>query len=166
MVFDFDPALLGRVRDAVERVARDLNLTSGLIHTQFIADGEQFWIVEMTRRCPGDLYSLLISLSTGFNYAENYVRPFLGLPFEGGAGHRTAIMRHTISLSEEQVFGALRFHRPVDIESLVPLALAGERIAASPFGRIGILFARAEDGAALDELMRATLADELYSVLG
>ena len=32
--------------------------------------------------------------------------------------------------------------------------------------RIGILFARTEPGPALDELMRATLRGELYSVLG
>lgn len=165
VVFDFDPGLLQKVRRAIEQIARDLRLTSGLIHTQFIFDGERFWIVEITRRCPGDLYSLLISLSTGFNYAENYVRPFIGQPFEGRDGPRSAIMRHTISLREEQTFGSLQFHQPVHVEKFVPLAMAGERVAASPFGRIGILFAWTEDGPTLDELMGVTLRGELYSVL-
>ena len=44
-------------------------------------------------------------------------------------------------------------------------ALAGDRIAPSPFGRVGILFARAETKPALDALMAATLGGELYSVL-
>jgi biotin carboxylase len=166
VVFDFDPALLRTVRDAIEQIARDLKLASGLIHTQFISDGERFWIIEITRRCPGDLYSLLISLSTGFNYAENYVRPFLGEPFEDGPRHRSAIMRHTISLREEQTFGALRFHQPITVERFVPLALAGDRIAPSPFGRIGILFARTDTAPALDKLMRDTLNGELYSIVG
>lgn len=165
VVFDFDPALLQAVRGAIEQIARDLDLTSGLIHTQFISDGERFWIVEITRRCPGDLYSLLISLSTGFNYAENYVRPFIGKPFEGREGRRSAIMRHTISLREEQTFGSLRFNRPLQVEMFVPLALAGDRIAPSPFGRIGILFARTDAGAALGDLMQAALGGELYTVL-
>ena len=165
VVFDFDPAMLGKVRAAIEQIGRDLNLRPGLVHTQFISDGEQFWIIEITRRCPGDLYSLLISLSTGFAYAENYARPFIGQPFEGGPKHRRAVMRHTISLGEEQTYGALQFQRPVAIETFVPLALAGDRILPSPFGRIGILFARADDAPALDELMRATLGGELYRVL-
>ena len=163
---DFDPEQLRAVRAAIEQIARDLKLTSGLIHTQFISDGARFWIVEITRRCPGDLYSRLISLSTGFNYAENYVRPFLGQPFDGRTGEPAAIMRHTIALRQAQTFGALRFHRPVQIESLVPLALAGDRVSESPFGRIGILFARCETGAELDALMAATVAGELYTVDG
>jgi biotin carboxylase len=166
VVFDFDPTLLQKVRRAIEQIAQDLKLTSGLIHTQFISNGEQFWIIEITRRCPGDLYSLLISLATGFNYAENYVRPFIGKAFEGCAQRQSAVMRHTISLREEQTFGSLQFNRPITVERFVPLALAGDHIAPSPFGRIGILFARTDGGPALDALMRATLRGELYTVLG
>lgn len=162
----FDPTLAAKVRAAIETIAQDLQLTTGLIHTQFIVDGDRFWIIEITRRCPGDLYSQLIASSTGFNYAENYARPFLGEGFDGRAQAHRPILRHTIALREPQVFGGLRFHHPVDIEMFVSLALAGDRIAASPFGRIGILFARAADAAGLDRLMRATLNGELYSVLG
>lgn len=163
---DFDPALWRQVRAAIEQIARDLKLTSGLIHTQFISDGQQFWIIEITRRCPGDLYSLLISLSTGFSYAENYVRPFIGEPFKDSARSARAIMRHTIALREEQVYGSLQFHRPIDIERFFPQSLAGDRVAAAPFARIGILFARTDPGPPLAELMAATVRGELYSVLG
>lgn len=165
VLFDFNPAMLRKVRDAIEQIGRDLKLRPGLIHTQFISNGEQFWIIEITRRCPGDLYSLLISLSTGFNYAENYVRPFIGMPFEGRAEQRSAIMRHTISLSEEQTFGSLQFHRSLNLEKFVPLALTGDLIGPSPFGRIGILFARTENTSELELLMQVTLRGELYSVL-
>jgi biotin carboxylase len=166
VVIDFDPTLLHKVREAIEQIARDLKLTSGLIHTQFIADGARFWIIEITRRCPGDLYSLLISLSTGFDYAGNYARPFVGEPFRDGARRKSAIMRHTISLRQPQIYGSLQFHRPVQIERFVPQALAGDLVAAAPFARIGILFARTEPGAALGALMAAAVRGELYSVLG
>ncbi len=131
VVVDFDPALLRRVRQAINQIARDLDLAAGLIHTQFIASDGEFWIIEITRRCPGDLYSLLISFSTGFNYVENYVRPFIERPFEASAQHQSAIMRHTISLREEQTFGSLQFHQPHTIETFVPLALAGDRVPPS-----------------------------------
>lgn len=166
VVPDFDPEQLRAIRAAIEEIAGDLKLTSGLIHTQFIAKAGRVWIVEITRRCPGDLYSRLISLSTGFNYAENYVRPFLGQTFEGRSGEPAAIMRHTIALRRAQTFGGLRFHRPVQIESFVPLALAGDRVSESPFGRIGILFARCASQADLGALMDATLGGALYTVDG
>lgn len=166
VVSDFDPTLREKVRASIAQVARDLQLTSGLIHTQFIVDGERFWIIEITRRCPGDLYSQLIASSTGFNYAENYARPFLEEGFDGRPQRYRPILRHTISVRAAQRFEGLHFHRSVDIEQLVSLARAGDRIEASPFGRVGILFARAEDAVALDALMRATLAGELYAVLG
>jgi biotin carboxylase len=165
LIYDFDPSLLRKIRDAIEQIAADLNLRAGLIHTQFITDGQSVWIVEITRRCPGDLYSLLISLSTGFNYAENYVRPFIGQPFSGDAPDRKAIMRHTISLGQETTYGALRFHTPIAVERFVSLATAGDRIGPSPFGRIGILFARVDTRPELEALMRTTLRGELYSVL-
>jgi biotin carboxylase len=161
VVTDFDPTLLGKVRASIEQIARDLQLTEGLIHTQFIAGGERFWIIEITRRCPGDLYSQLIASATGFNYAENYARPFLGEGFDGHSQRQSHI-----SVREAQTYEALQFHRPIHIDRFEPLARAGDHIAASPFGRVGILFARAKDGLALDELMRATLGGELYAVRG
>ncbi len=166
VVPDFDSTLLGKVRAAIEQIARDLKLTSGLIHTQFIVEGDRFWIIEITRRCPGDLYSLLISLSTGFDYAENYVRPFIDQPFKDSPRRQSAIMRHTITVREAQTFGSLQFHRPVQIETFVQQALAGDQLAPSPFSRVGIIFVRTEPGPALAELMRATVGGELYSVLG
>ena len=51
----------------------------GLIHTQFISDNNTFSLIEVTRRCPGDLYSKLIQMSTGINYSELYSMPFMGL---------------------------------------------------------------------------------------
>ncbi|WP_313539870.1 ATP-grasp domain-containing protein [Sphingomonas sp.] len=162
----FDPALANGVRAAIEKIARDLNLTAGLIHTQFIVDGDKFWIIEITRRCPGDLYSQLIASSTGFNYAENYTRPFLGEGFDGRDQAYRPVLRHTISVRTPQIFEGLQFRRAADIEMFVPLALTGEHIAASPFGRIGILFARADDAAALNTLLHTALNGELYAVLG
>lgn len=165
LVPDFAPALMGRVRASIEQIARDLKLTSGLIHTQFIADGDQFWIVEITRRCPGDLYSLLISLSTSFDYAENYTRPFIDKPFKDSARRHSAIMRHTITLRQAQIFGSLQIHRPIQVEHFFPQVRVGDHVAQAPFARIGILFARTATASALGELMASTLCGDLYSVL-
>jgi carbamoylphosphate synthase large subunit len=164
--FEFPAEMLGRLREATRRMASALSLVDGLVHTQFIRKGDAFWMIEVTRRCPGDLYSLLIELSTGYPYAEAYARAFLGqtLPAASPDARRAWVARHTLSLSEETTLGALCFSRPVRIERLVPIALAGDRIKPSPFGRIGLLFAREDSKEALDDLYACMLRRELYAV--
>ena len=54
------------LKEKVELISERLSLVDGLLHVQFILDSGRYWFVEMTRRCPGDLYSLLIEMSTGF----------------------------------------------------------------------------------------------------
>jgi len=164
VVRDFPATVLERVRNCITRLARELKLVDGLVHTQFIRNGDDFWLIEITRRCPGDLYSQLIELSTGFPYAEAYTRPFLGETAEMLVHFPASsfILRHTISVTTESVFGALQFERPLQIEKLLPLALAGDTVKASPFGRIALLFARARSESEFAELFEATLARRLY----
>ena len=157
--------ILSVLRASVETLAEHLGLQDGLLHTQFIARDSRLWLIEMTRRCPGDLYSQLIELSTGFAYARNYAQPFLGQPLlpEGGDAFR-AVMRHTITVSAAQPFDHVRFLKPVEIERLVTLSLVGDALQPSPRSRIAVMFCRAPNQAALDELYAATLRRQLYQV--
>ncbi|MEE7547471.1 carbamoyl-phosphate synthase small subunit, partial [Xanthomonas sp. Kuri4-1] len=72
------PTLKDRVSACLQHIVADLRLCDGLVHTQFIASGEDFWLIELTRRCPGDLYSHLIEYATGAPYAALFAAPFLG----------------------------------------------------------------------------------------
>jgi biotin carboxylase len=164
--YDLAPAVLESIRRDIASMARALQLVDGLVHTQFILHENQYWFVEVTRRCPGDLYSLLIQFSTGAAYAENYARPFLGQPFDFSlrSAPDQPIMRHTLSQPVEQVFNAINFHQDLQIERYYPLSRAGDLVAAAPFGRIGLLFANAKTKPALDGLMTRTVQRDLYSI--
>ncbi|HVK99967.1 MAG TPA: ATP-grasp domain-containing protein [Dongiaceae bacterium] len=130
------------VRSAIERMADLLQLEDGLFHTQFIMQGESVWIVEITRRCPGDLYSLLIEYSTGYHYARMYATPFLGAPLAVmGEPENRFIVRHTITVPQETRFTAVAFNRAVALAGYFSLARSGELMGKAPYGRIGILFA-------------------------
>jgi biotin carboxylase len=160
------PSVLGSIRNDITSMAQALQLVDGLVHTQFILHEGQYWFVEVTRRCPGDLYSLLIQFSTGAAYAENYARPFLGQPFDFSlrSAPDQPIMRHTLSQPVEQVFNAINFHQDLQIERYYALSHAGDLVAAAPFGRIGLLFANAKTKPALDRLMTRTVQRDLYSI--
>ncbi len=164
--YDLAIPVLNSIRQDITSMAGALKLVDGLVHTQFILSDGQYWFVEVTRRCPGDLYSLLIQFSTGTAYAENYTRPFLGQPFDFSvrAPSNQLIMRHTISQPVEQVFGAIHFHQDLEIERYYALSRAGDLVPAAPFGRVGLLFTNAKTLPALEALMTRTVQRDLYSI--
>ncbi len=166
VIYDFPSEMLCNIRTSIMLLAKELSLANGLVHTQFIKNGESFWLIELTRRCPGDLYSQLIELSTGFHYAETYARPFVQqrLSFDGNTQKQSWIMRHTMTLPTESVLGSIRFRFPVLIEKMVPISVAGDRIKASPFSRIGLIFLRSNSEQELAALYRETLDRNLYTI--
>lgn len=165
VTYDFPESMLASIRENIRQIALELSLQDGLVHTQFISNGEKYWLIEITRRCPGDLYSQLIEISTGLNYAENYARPFVGLPFSiMGNEQKKWVMRHTLSQSHEYTLGSLSFSLPLMIKKWVPISLTGDRLPASPCGRIGIIFTEDEDEQRLNGTFSVTLKRQLYSV--
>ncbi|MHA1386349.1 MAG: ATP-grasp domain-containing protein [Candidatus Helarchaeota archaeon] len=166
VIYNFNKKVKSKIREAIELMAKKLNLVDGLIHTQFIKKGDSFWIVEVTRRCPGDLYSLLIEFSTGFRYAESYTKPFLGesINLSNQTSNKKYILRHTISQSNEGIYNSLKFLSPVQIEKFIPLSLTGDKVKGSPFSRIGLLFLRANSERELIDLFKKTLNRELYLI--
>jgi hypothetical protein len=163
--WDFPPLLLERIRQEISSLAKALSIDSGLIHTQFIRFGDEFKIVEITRRCPGDLYSLLIQMSTGFPYGEAYARPFLnlGLTLDRTGLERKHIMRHTISSPVETDLHSVKFHRSILIREFFPLLVAGSQIKPSPYSRVGLLFAESDSSEELESLCQTTIMRNLYS---
>ncbi len=165
VVYDFPESMLASIRENIRLMASELSLQNGLLHTQFISNGEQYWLIEITRRCPGDLYSQLIELSTGLNYAENYVRPFVGMPFDvKNSPKRNWVMRHTLTQSVCFTLGSLKFNHPLRLIKWVPISLTGDKLRASPYGRIAIMFAEEPNQQALDVIYQATLKRQLFEV--
>lgn len=163
---DYPEVLLGEMRQSIESIVAELSLLDGLIHTQFIQADGRVYLIEMTRRCPGDLYSSLIELQTGFAYTDNYVRPFLGLEIEPVQPSQTdcAVVRHTVSSKSAAAFNGIRYLEPVQMEKWVPLAASGEQLLPSPKGRIGIAFMRCAALSELEKLYSTLLRRELYEL--
>ena len=166
VIYDFSKEILNNIRKEIHQMIDELDLVDGLIHTQFIKNGTSFWIIEVTRRCPGDLYSYLIESSTGFNYAKNYTNPFInqkicltGIPLK-----KVNILRHTISNPKEGYFSSLQFNLPIHIDKYVQISTVGDFIKSSPSNRIGLLFIRADSKRELDNFYEITLNRKLYSI--
>lgn len=166
VVYDFDPLILDKIRQDILVLIQKLNLVDGVIHTQFICNGNSFWIIEITRRCPGDLYSKLIELSTGFPYAEYYTKPFINLKNRNDCPKLSMnlIFRHTITHDQKCFFHSISMKHPVHIREFIPLSLTGDEINRSPFSRIGILFFQCESMRVFIELFNHAKNRILYSI--
>lgn len=137
-----NPTIQEALRQWTEQFAKDLNLCDGLIHTQFISNNDAFYLIEIARRCPGDLYSQLIHKTTGVNYAELYSLPFLGieLPDSITCDKVKFYSRHTVSVDQECVFisSSLKLNT-LSIEN-VQLKYCGESMKVAPYDKSGIYF--------------------------
>lgn len=167
VIFSPKKELTEKIRGCIEILANEIDLKDGLIHTQFILQGNKFWLIETTRRCPGDLYSQLIELSTGFPYVDTYIQPFLQMPIMQGefTKLRIPLMRHTVSTRSPQRLNYVRFLREIHIERWVPLSLTGDCIKASPATRVGILFAKAKTDEDLESIYSCAISRQLYEVI-
>ncbi len=162
--FDFPATVLDRLRQDTLTLVGGLGLGDGLVHSQFILSKDCYWIIETTRRCPGDLYALLIEMSTGYPYGASYAAPFVGeeqAPREAGS-LREMIIRHTATSRHGESLWGFGFNQPLDLRFFVPLALAGDRIEQSPYGRAGLFFIAAHSEEERESLYRSLLHGELY----
>jgi biotin carboxylase len=153
---NLSPDMRDSVSECMQSIVSDLRLVDGLLHTQFIASEDQFWLIELTRRCPGDLYSRLIELSTGVNYAGWFVAPFLGKssPAVPRRPVQTRnIARHTVSVNRAMRFTGFAFKSlPADLIEVIPLTRPGTLVQPAPGDRAGLIFAEFRDDAALRQM--------------
>ncbi|ODB87794.1 hypothetical protein A3193_02515 [Candidatus Thiodiazotropha endoloripes] len=163
---DFPDQSLTSIRDDIGRFAAAMSLTEGLIHTQFIYRNDDYWIIEATRRCPGDIYALLIELATGYPYAANYAASFLGEAPQAYDKDRlqSLITRHTVTSKHGSSLWGYQFTEPVDIRLFVPLATSGDYIEPSPYGRAGVFFFGSSSSKEQHRLYQSILEAKLYTL--
>ena len=146
-----------------------LGITNGLFHIQYILTADGPCLIEVTRRCPGDLYSELIYRTLGFDYAARYTSSFL-VPTRpavarspGDTGYRHVI-RHTVTGRKMGYLTSLEFKNSEALTAWYPLAVSGAEMAPSPSGRVGVAFYGVNSAQARDELVQLIGNDELVSI--
>lgn len=166
VIFNFTDNVLNDIRKEITLFAKKLKLCDGLIHTQFIYNGNKFWFIESNRRCPGDLYSKLIEYSTGFPYAEFYSKPFINITndVKNVVLDNSLILRHTITVNKEKYFNSISFNNPVKIHEYISLSLSGDLIRKSPVSRIGLLFLKFNTESELNKILKNIENKELYII--
>ncbi|MBM1173051.1 hypothetical protein [Microvirga arabica] len=155
-----------RLKGALERLAAHLRLKNGLLHTQFILSAQGPMIVEVSRRCPGDLYPLLIEYSTGFRYGAKYAASLAGYELEANNPAKRYILRHTVTADYNVEYGGIVFTHNSPILAFYPITCMGEMLLARQGNRAGILFSEYCSQSGLEDAYNLFLRRDRYSVLG
>lgn len=137
------------LQKSVEKLARHLDLCDGLLHVQYICGNSRIAIVEATRRCPGDLYAMLIEYSTGFPFASNYAAAFVGEAVDECPPVRRWILRHTVKQTGSSTFNGLEFTDLENIFRIVPVRRLGEAMNPKILERTALVFMDYQDDNAL-----------------
>jgi len=149
----------------VEALAAALDISQGLMHLQYIASETQYWLIEPTRRCPGDLYSELIQRSTGYPYAEAYISAFVGSGLPKPAQLRPAYtVRHTLAADREGVLDHVQFLNRARPAGWYPLASSGALLSPSPGGRVAVAFFNATSASERSSLVEGLIAGKMLKI--
>jgi len=135
-----EESVLVNLQESIEKLSRHLELKNGLLHTQFILSNNMPYIIELSRRCPGDLYPYLIESSTGFQYAAKYASYFINKHQSSLCKYTKHIVRHTIASKETTRFLNLKFINEMQTYAYFPLLALGSRVEKNQKTRVGILF--------------------------
>lgn len=128
------------------RVVKLLGLQDGLIHTQFLSNGDDVWIVECMRRCPGDLYGSLVDQSLGIDYADLVITLLLGEEFSVEPRFDPPLFfgRHTITSDTTSTPFSFSHSIPSSDVRITQLKTTGKPMNSAPLDKLAILYARFE----------------------
>ncbi|MDV5035119.1 ATP-grasp domain-containing protein [Vibrio diabolicus] len=148
------------LKKSIEAIAQHLQLRDGLVHLQFILADGQPYLIEITRRCPGDLYSKLIEYSTGFDYAGKFASYFVGEEYNTEVEQCNEVIRHTVSSLAVTSYEALEFDESVQVRAIYPLLSLGSELLANQKTRVAIAFLVGHK----EEIFNRCLKRQLYKL--
>ncbi|WP_018969619.1 ATP-grasp domain-containing protein [Rubritalea marina] len=162
---DIDPNVASLMSGAIEKMASELNLVDGLFHVQFIVESKEPYIIEVARRCPGDLYSLLIEFTTGFSYAYNYAASFTSTkPSNYLDEEWKYILRHTVKSLKEEVYWGVFYKTQPRLFAEFPLMKTGETLFPKGGNRASVQFYQYESLESCSDAYADFLRNEIYKL--
>lgn len=159
-----NPETTDLLKNSIEKMVEHMKLKDGLFHLQFILDGNDPYMIEVSRRHPGDLYSLLIEYSTGYKYAAKYASFFVKKQQNSEVKYQKSIIRHTVASDTPNDFMSLKFVHPLQTYAFYPLLSLGNKVHANQKTRVGLLFVDAGSLEAREHVYNAFISRSVYKL--
>lgn len=140
--FSIAPEVKEKVLIDTRKMVEALDLADGIIHIQFICYDDTPYILEVTRRSPGDLYLDLVKYSRNIEYAKSIVQAHCGLEFSIGELEQKAVLRHCIMTDRQGEVEEIVFDDTIKdkIKHQYIWAKSGDKIENIMTQKFGIVF--------------------------
>ena len=141
---------LSGLQKDIETIAKKLSLVDGMFHLQVLVKNDIAYIIDVTRRIPGDLYPDLIEYCDHVSYSRAVIKSYIGLPIESEfapQGKRNFVIRHCVMADKNGTFNDIIIDESIKQKIIGRLDLLekGARIENYLSTQIAILFVKADD---------------------
>jgi biotin carboxylase len=103
-----EPIVLNALKLDIEKLARLLHLVDGMFHLQVLIKEDQPYIIDVTRRIPGDLFPYLIEFCDHVEYSKAVVKAYttgiIGDEFSHQFDKQTFVIRHCVMPSKNGLY--------------------------------------------------------------
>lgn len=107
--YEIEIEVLDKLKHDIEKIARLLKLVDGMFHLQVLIKENVPYIIDVTRRIPGDLYPYLIEYSDNVEYSKAVVKSYTTGAKEYTLKKSTSnfIIRHCVMPSKNGIYKGL-----------------------------------------------------------
>ncbi len=143
---------INSIINIVEKISKLLNLKDGLVHAQFIEKNGNPFVLELTRRIPGDLFPTLIDISDGVNYTESVINGYLGkeISIRRQGPQIDNAFRHNILAVKNGIYKGLKI--PSSIRVLEQLEIIEPSTYTKSGNQVAIIIGTYKDQLSLKEI--------------
>ena len=103
-----------KLRGDVEKISEILSLVDGMFHLQVIIRDEVPYIIDVTRRIPGDFYPYLMEYCDGVKYSKAVVKSYIGKPLTGeliAEKKQKFVIRHCVMSDKNGTFKEIKIDK-------------------------------------------------------
>ena len=150
----------------IEEIAKKLHLVDGMFHLQLIIKDEIPYIIDVTRRIPGDLYPMLMEYCDGVAYSKAVVKAYLGETICDEFAHKKEVqeffVRYVVMPRENGVFKKLHIDNKLEDKICYSLNLlkSKESIIDYLHTQVEIIFLKD-----IDKETKTKLSELIYPLL-
>jgi len=105
---DIEDVVLTKLKKDIERLAQLLHLVDGMFHLQILIKDQKPYIIDVTRRIPGDLYPYLIEYCDNVAYSKAVVKAYttgiIDDEFDPKSEKKSFVIRHCVMPSTNGIY--------------------------------------------------------------
>ncbi|MDD2698281.1 MAG: ATP-grasp domain-containing protein [Arcobacteraceae bacterium] len=118
---------LTKLQNDIEKLAQLLKLVDGMFHLQVLIKNNIPYIIDVTRRIPGDLYPYLIEYSDGVEYSKAVVKAYttgqIDDEFKYKNEKQNFIIRHCVMPTQNGIYESIKIDSSLEEKILLNFSL-------------------------------------------